>query len=223
MQSKHILGPLAQTWAGPFGAAVVSGGHYRAYATTSAIAPAANAVLANVRWVATPTVTTTQPPTTGPQVMVILRVAVQVAVVTAVTAQRIDPLVGIVQRAYTASETTNATAVTLTTNNAKMNTKFPTPTVTQFAVANLAAGITGGTSTADANPFGIAAINGTTLVGIGTGSNVIDLYRHDVAQGEYPLVHATNEGFKVQWGATALATGTVEVTVGVEWMESYQY
>jgi hypothetical protein len=204
-------------------------GHYRAYAATSAIAPAANAVLASVRWVAAAASAVAPGSSISeasqPQVMVPLRITAQVTVVTAVTAQRQDPLACIVQRAYAASETTNAAAFTLAGNNGKSQTSFSTSqfvTAGQMAVANAAAGISGGTSSADTQAFGVAGLP-VALVGLGSATSTLDLYRADVIHHEHPLVLATNEGFKVQWGATALATGTVVVTIGIEWMEVPTY
>lgn len=204
-------------------------GHYRAYAATSAIAPAANAVLASVRWVAAaspgaaPGSSVTVNP--QPQFFVPLRITAAVTVVTAVTAQRQDPLAVFAARAYTVSETTNTAAFTLTGNNAKMATAFGTSqfnTAGQMAVTNNAAGNTGGTSTADTQAFGSAGLP-VALVGLGIATATLDLYRADVVHHEHPLTLATNEGFKLQWGPTALATGTVIVTVGFEWMEVVAY
>lgn len=221
MLAKQPLGSLQCSWQGPQTVGMVQGGHYRVVGTTSAAAFAANATLASVRWVATVDALTASPPTSGPKVMVVLRIAVALTVVTTITAQRADPIVGVIQRSYSASENTLNTNLTLTTNNGKMNTNFPTSTLTQFAVASGAAGISGGTSTADANPFGMVDIGASGVTGLGVIEQ--DLYRHDAIHGEYPLVLNNNEGFKINWGPTALATGTATVSVAVDWMESYKF
>ena len=203
----------------------VVNGHYRAYGTTSAIAPNANAVLAAVRWVAAAATNAPEYPNQAPLVMVPLRISVQTTVVTAVTAQRNDAIAAFVQRSYTVSETTNVSAFTLSGNNAKMATGFGTSqfnTAGQMAVTSNAAGCTGGTKTGDTQPFGVAGFP-AALGAIGTGTGTLDLYRADIIHGMHPLTLATNEGFTVQWGATALASGTVTVTVGVEWMEVVVY
>lgn len=219
MQAKQALAPIQSSFMGPLASGLVQGGHYRVVGSTSAIAPSANAALCDVQW---------KPTATAGNVtlMIVTRISVTVAVATAVTAQRVDPLVGVVLRSYTGINSTNASALTLTTNNAKMRTAFPTTqfgTTGQIALASAAAGISGGTSTADANSFGIAGIDATQLVAVGTGTPTFDLYRHDVHQGEYPLILASQEGFQVKWGPTALATGTVVVSVGIDWVEALNY
>jgi hypothetical protein len=179
-------------------------GHYRVAATTAAILPSANAVLFNFRW-ADPS-----------RFAVIMRLSAAVSVVTAVTPQRTDPLLSTVQRIYTVSETTNATSVLPTQNTGKARVNMGTTLATQIAVTSAAAGLTGGTKTADAQAFGALAL--TNLGAIGTGVLQDDFVRFDEL-GMHPLVLSANEGITVSWGATALATGTVEVTVMCSWAE----
>lgn len=182
-------------------------GHYRAAGYTAAALFTAAVNLANMRF------------TDNASFCVPLRIRVAAAVAAAVTAQRLDPLGLLVARAYTAQETTNLTALTLTGNNAKMRTTpMGTPNAT-IGVANLAAGLTGGTRTIDANPIGIASLSGAgAIAGLGTGLPTTEIYSA-VAAGTHPLVLAANEGLLLQWGATALATGTVVVGLEVEWAE----
>lgn len=181
-------------------------GHYRVFVQLAAIAPAANAVLAALRW------------TDSTNYLALLRAWVTVTVATAVTAQRTDPLVLTTARGYTIAETTNATAVALPgTTNQKMRSSMGASITGSLLVANAAAGLTGGTKTSDANPIGAAGFgNGPAIVAVGTGMQA-PLF--DLGPYSHPNVLGTNEGILVSWGTTALATGTVVVGVGFELAE----
>jgi hypothetical protein len=180
-------------------------GHYRVAFSTPAAAFAANAVLATLRW------------TSATAFCVPLRLQATLAVATAVTAQRLDPIVATVARAYTVADNTNTTTVTLSGNNAKMRTNMGTA-ASVLLVTSAAAGISGGTRTLDANPVGIASLSTYGAIGgLGTGIPMSDLY--GVGADEYPLVLTQNEGLVISWGATALATGTAIVGFQFEWAE----
>jgi hypothetical protein len=190
-----------------------TGGHYRAVGLTSAIANAANAVLLDFFF----------SPSNNNILALIKRIRAHLYVATAVTAQRLDPLVCTMQRGYTAQSVTNATALVLTANNAKMRTTPMGTPIAKIGMANAAAGITGGTKTADANPFGIAPLSGSAAIaGVGTGSAWVDLYKAE-SHGDHPPLLMPNEGFTVANGATAVATGTVITAVEVEWLEALQF
>lgn len=181
-------------------------GFYRAAGISSAIAPAANGIMANMRYGDTTSF------------LVLLRLRVGISVVTAVTAQSTPPMVVAHARAYTASETTSIAALTLTGNNAKMRTTpMNSSQVAQFALATVAAGVTGGTKTLDTSSFGIATIS-PALGAIGSGTPMFDIYKAD-NNGGHPVVYGGNEGFALSWGSTTLATGTVTVAVEAEWAE----
>jgi hypothetical protein len=191
-------------------------GFYRAYAETAAIAPAANAIMAAFRFADIKNFAT------------ILRVWLTVNVATAVTAQRTDPMRLFFARAYTVRDSTNATAVAISAAMQKMRTGeldslLATAAGGNFDVANAAAGLTGGTKTVDTNPMGAKGFSQQALAALGTGMEG-DIYV-GAPQGSHPFVllppvPGSGEGLLVQWGATALATGTVTVGVGVEWAES---
>lgn len=181
------------------------GGHYRCFVQTSAIAPSANVVLANLR-------------ATDPNLQIVVtRVSTVVTVATAVTAQRNDPLNLFVARAYTVAETTNTVTATLTANNAKLRSAIMSPCTAIVQSTSNAAGMTGGTKTVDSNPIGWAGLN-QPLAALGTGWPVQDIFQNE-ANGAHPIVLQQNEGLVVQWGATTLATGTVVVGVGFSWAE----
>jgi hypothetical protein len=181
-------------------------GHYSVIAVSAAIAPAANAAIFAARW------------TDPTNFAVILRMRAFVTVVTAVTAQRNDPIVVNFARAYTARDATNATVVNISGQNQKRRSyPMATSLFGNIDIANAAAGLTGGTKTVDANPHGAVGIGGSGLVGLGTNGggelfNSENNYLH-------PLTLSAQEGVLINWGPTALATGTVTVTVEMAWAE----
>jgi hypothetical protein len=179
-------------------------GHYRTVVSiTGAGLIAANAVLAAFRY--------TDPNSQA----VIMRVSVDPDVMTAITAQRIDPLLMLKATGYTAAETTSATTIGLGSSGKMKSTMANCLAAIQIASA--AAGMTGGTKTVDAQPLGAAPLS--SLVAIGSGSpGPLDLYKYDALLA-HPLVLLQNEGFLVQWGATALATGTLELALAIDWAE----
>jgi hypothetical protein len=180
-------------------------GHYRTAFSTTAAAPAANSVLAALRW------------TDTGSFLVLNRILVGVTVVTAVTAQRQDPIVATVGRAYTVAQTTNATVISLAGNNNKMRTAPMSASLASLLAASAAAGLTGGTRVLDGNPFGQAALS-PALIGVGTGVPNQELYAWE-AFGMHPIVLGANEGVELAWGPTALATGTVTVNITLAWAE----
>ena len=185
-------------------------GHYRAFGQTSAIAPNAGVVLGLARW------------TDTSRFAVITRVYTCLTVVTAVTAQRTDPLLLLPTRGYTVAETTNVTAVNIGGNNAKNRVNMGTALMSSVSVASNAAGMTGGTKTNDATPIGAVAFGPAAIAALGTGIAVQDLYRYDKL-AEHPFVLSANEGLLLTWGTTTLATGTVTVGFGIDWAEVAAY
>lgn len=181
-------------------------GHYRAVATTSAAAFTSGVNLAALRW------------TDANNFLVLLRARLWVTVVTAVTAQRVDPFVLTVARAYTARDGTGATVVAISGNTQKARSNMASSLVANLDVTSAAGGLTGGTKTVDTNPhYSIGLQANAGLVGIGTNgggelTNAENNYLH-------PIVLGANEGILVQWGATTLATGTVAVMVELGWAE----
>ena len=189
-------------------------GHYRAYGATSAVLFSANGNLLDFFFA---------PVSPVPNVYCVLtRLRAHVYDATAVTAQRLDPLVAIAARAYTAQAVTNATALTLSGNNVKTRTGMGS-TIAKIGVANAAAGITGGTRTLDTTPFGMCPLSGATAISsLGTGSTWFDIYALQ-ENGQHPMTFcgpAGPEGFVVQWGATALGTGTAIAAFEIEWAET---
>lgn len=119
-------------------------------------------------------------------------------------------------RSYTATETTNYTAATLSGNNAKLRTSFSTTS----AVAGICTttGITGGTGTDDANPASSLTFN---LPGTIVGQPVQDFMTFSMQS--YPLVCGQNEGFRIRNDTAFAATGTSQLAVSIEWFEATSY
>lgn len=198
----------------PYGHINIAGkvfGQYAVFGQTAAILPAANAILGLCRW------------TDPTNVAAILRCWTTVTVVTAVTAQRTDPLVLNVARGYTVAETTNVTAVAVPgTANNKMRSRMGPSLMSSISVASAAAGMTGGTRTIDVAPIGSAGFGiGPALAGLGTGL-AEDLLSTQIP-GVSPAVLEANEGLQLTWGPTALATGTVTVGFGIAWLEQSSF
>lgn len=178
-------------------------GHYRTFNQGFVGVINASAILGNFRW-------------TDPTALaVITRVWAEITVVTAVTAQRIDPMTLSIARGYTANDSTNATAVVIAGNSQKMRSNMGASLVGNIGVNSTAAGMSGGTKTADTNPIGGLILPGIGALGTAVGG---DLYKWDQI-GMHPIVLAQNEGLLVSWGATTIATGTVVPGIGFEWVE----
>ena len=120
-------------------------------------------------------------------------------------------------RAFTAADT-GGTAGTLTGNNAKLRTSFPTTALGAIMIANTGA-MSAGTRTLDTDPLGSVSAATTTTAGLAVLAPT-DLLAPKNA-GDYPAVFATNEGFEIQ--ATVPATGTWTVSVTVYWDEYSSY
>jgi hypothetical protein len=122
-----------------------------------------------------------------------------------------------IARAYTASET-GGTAITLTTNSMKKRTNMGTTLVTDIRKSSIAAGLTVGTRTLDADPF----MELPTQQTITTPNNV--MYEKeleiDMGHGNHPYVFAQNEGFIIRGPTTVFgAAGTMNLIVDVSWAE----
>jgi hypothetical protein len=162
---------------------------------------------------------------------VIKRVRIAVAVTGPATTPGQAERELIVARSFSASDT-GGTAVTLTGNNQKMRTSQGTSLVTDMRFGTT---ITAGTRTLDAAPIasvvswlganftgldiggGGSGATAATWVGVG-GLGMIPLL--DIAQGDYPLVLAQNEGFIIRVGKDAMPAGATQQTyVSVAWEE----
>lgn len=131
-----------------------------------------------------------------------------------------------IARSYTTGWTTNGTAATLTGNNAKMRTSMATCASIIHILNTSNAGLTGGTSTNDTDPFAISQIGKPNVVNAAAATEylaaqpVINLeFEPDIGDGSHPLVLAQNEGFLIQNGLVWPAAGTAVLKVEVAWSE----
>lgn len=125
-----------------------------------------------------------------------------------------------VARAFTANDT-GGTAVTLTTNNAKKRTSFPTSVVTDMRISATGA-LTAGTRTLDANPIatdGFAELAAAATVPKGR----FDLEVLDQDQDRFPLVLMPKEGLVITNRVALGAGGTGRLIVEMDWLEFQRY
>lgn len=178
-------------------------GAYRIAKTTGTIAAATAAgVMAAFRY-----------PSTG--VAVVASVRIGINVLSAYTAGSIIFSVW-GARSYTATETTNYTAATLTGNNAKLRTSHATCNAL-FGVATTA-GITGGTKTEDTQPLSSCTFNLPATI---TGQPTQDFFTFNMQS--FPFILGQNEGFVIRNDTAFAATGTCNLTIAVEWFEAASY
>jgi hypothetical protein len=133
-----------------------------------------------------------------------------------------------VARAFTASDS-GGTAATLTTNNAKKRTSFPTTLVTDMRISTTGA-LTAGTRTLDAQPIASGVYsdlaNAATVQKGGVDVEVLDQ-----DQDRFPLVlgPTTATGARAQEGIVVTnrvamgAGGTARVIVELDWLELQRY
>jgi len=181
----------------------------------------AGAILFSMRW------------TSSTSVAIIQRVKVNVITSTAATtAGEAERELHIV-RSFTASDT-GGTAVTLTGNNAKLKTSFPTSAVGDMRFGQP---LTAGTGTADANavssvvawlPLNFTGVDigcgGASATGAvwscAGGVGAVDLLNATNGQ-EWPIVLAQNEGIRITIGKDAMPSSAVQQTTGtIEWCEA---
>lgn len=133
-----------------------------------------------------------------------------------------------VGRAFTASHT-GGTAGTLTGNNGKLRTDFPTskiPTNGDLRIANTAV-LAGGTVTEDTDPFAYSSVGKPNIVNAAAATEYLAAqplvqldYEPDMADGVHPLLLEQNEGFTIRNGPVVWpAAGTGILVVQVQWAE----
>lgn len=123
-------------------------------------------------------------------------------------------------RSFTGSDSVG-TAITLTGNNMKKRTSMGSTLVTDIRKSAVAAGLTVGTRTLDAEPILEMATQATITTPNQTHYNrELDFTN----AGDHPIVFAQNEGFIVR-GPTIVfgAAGTANLLVEVAWAEVASY
>lgn len=124
-----------------------------------------------------------------------------------------------VGRGYTVQSVTGATALTLTTNNAKLRTSYAT-SAAQIGFANAVGGITAGTVTEDATALATASI-GVQDEAIAAPANQHRSQPNPLlwtpSPWEGPIVLAANEGIRIRYLVTTAAA--VIISGYVKWAE----
>lgn len=120
-----------------------------------------------------------------------------------------------VGRTYTALSNTNRTALTLTTNNAKLRTAYNTPGV-EIGFASATGGITGGTVTEDATPLMTASQGSQDTSVTAAAAPGANQHRSNDRRLEWrptpwdgPIVLAQNEGIRIRYLVTTAAAAIV--------------
>jgi hypothetical protein len=185
-------------------------GHYRISTTVAlVVTQAANGLLFSFRW------------GDATRFCVLQRIRLSCLQTAAATATIMPSFQVVIARAWTVSDSIG-TAITLTGNNMKKRTSMGTTLVTDIRKATVAAGLTAGAKTLDADPIMELPTNQTI-----TTPNPI-LYERTVdleaGDGIHPYVFAQNEGFVVR-GPTVVfgAAGTANLVVDVAWAEVTAY
>lgn len=155
-------------------------------------------------------------PATTTQLCMVRRVEIGFSTVTAFgTAQSLQYSMQIA-RQWTASDTGGTAAAFTQTNTGKLRTSMPTSAFAgggQLMIANTGAN-TAGTRTLDTQAIGF--VQGASTA-IGTVLTATPIFQHQ--PGDYPLILANNEGFIINNVTLMGATGVINLTVTVEWME----
>ena len=123
-------------------------------------------------------------------------------------------------RTFTASDT-GGTAITITGNSMKKRTSMATTLITDIRKSTLAAGLTAGTRTLDADPvLEMPTQQLITTPNTTTYTKTLDFTN----SGDMLFVFAQNEGFIVR-GPTVVfgAAGTANLVVDVAWAEVASY
>lgn len=155
------------------------------------------------------------PPTTT-QLCMVRRVEIGFSTITAFgTAQSLQYSMQ-VARQWTASDTGGTAALFTQTNTAKLRTTMPTSAFAgggQIMIATTAAN-TAGTRTLDTQAM---AFTQGASTAIATVMSQQPIFLHQ--PGDYPLILANNEGFIINNVTVMGATGVINLTVTVDWME----
>ena len=129
-----------------------------------------------------------------------------------------------VARSFTVSDSVG-TALTLTGNSFKKRTSMGSTLLTDARFSTVAAGLTAGTRTLDANPFMELPTVSIIATAVSPAQQVnYTIYEKeleiDMAHGNYPLVIAKDEGFIIR-GPTIVfgAAGTANLVVDLAWAE----
>lgn len=158
---------------------------------------------------------------------VITRLSAYYVVTTAFTGVQELGLEAVLARGFTASDS-GGTALTLTTNNAKMRTSQDTSSFTDIRIA-AATLLTAGTRTLDTQAIeGFSGISHDPNAAAGTAQIVAQPWlgfdwMATPANGEHPIVLAQDEGVVVRNTIAFPAAGAVRLWVKMAWAEVSGY
>lgn len=184
-------------------------GHYQLATTISlVVTQAANGTLFSWRW------------GDATRLSVLLFARLQCLQTAAATATIMPSFQIFIARSFSASDSVG-TAITLTGNNMKKRTSMGTTLLTDARQSAVAAGLTVGTRTLDANPL----IEVLTQQTITTPNTALFTNSFDATNtGNMPEVFAQNEGWIVR-GPTVVfgAAGTANLAIDCAWAEVSSY
>lgn len=184
-------------------------GHYRVATVVALVATqAANGTLFSFRWA------------DATRFCAIQHIRLEVLQTAAATATIMPNFEVVVARSFSASDS-GGTQVVTTGNNMKKRTSMGTSLVTDIRKSTLAAGLTVGTRTLDADPIFHVPYN-MTITTPNANSNEKEL--DWTSASSHPLILATNEGFIVRGPSVVFgAAGTANLVVDVSWAELASY
>ena len=145
-------------------------------------------------------------------ICVVKRIKVALSVTTAFTNAQAVCFGLYFARAYTVAAT-GGTAATLTTNNGKLDTRYPVTSMTDMRIGTTDV-ITLGTWTLDAQPLDVACFGATALGNAGD-----DELNFGLTPSRQELIVRPNEGLVLANMAVMGAVGVVMLRVTVEWAE----
>jgi hypothetical protein len=185
-------------------------GHYRLVTTVAlVVSQAANGTLFSFRW------------GDATRFCVINKVRLSVLQTAAATATIMPSFEVFVARGFSASDSVG-TAITLTGNNMKKRTNMGTSLITDIRKSAVAAGLTVGTRTLDAEPV----LQLPTLQAITTPNATLYAAELDIGAGDgnHPIVLAQNEGVIVRGPSIVFGVaGTANLVVEMSWAEVTAY
>lgn len=154
------------------------------------------------------------------QTCVLQRLRARFVTITGYTAAQEIGIDVVVARAFTVAGS-GGTALTLTTNNAKKRTAFPTSLMADMRIGTTGA-LTAGTQTLDAQP--LAQGVGSELAAAATvQKGVAELYLSTEDLDRYPVVLMPQEGLIVRNTIAQGAAGTGRLVVEMDWLEVQRY
>jgi len=185
-------------------------GHYRLSQTIGLVATqAVNGTLFSWRW------------GDATRLCVITKLKISCMQTAAATATIMPVFQVFLARSFTVSDSAG-TALTATGNNLKKRTSMGSTLVTDARFSALAAGLTAGTRTLDANP--ILELNTQQTITTPNANLYVTEMDIGAGDGNHPIVFAQNEGLIVR-GPTVVfgAAGTANLTVEMSWAEVSSY